>query len=270
MTEQSVQVHSEIGQAVEQAFSLVPGVQRLVGMESLHVEDNRLRMNVTLCPLYAQGTMEESTLIDSPDAVRESRVAGKWQTGIEVVRTVEQTLAASDINLHVQFTFADLGVILNSPTDEDRERLALHRNLYEQAAQEALEPLGVTWSFQSYSEMEVSFPQFISPSSDKLITGSRRDVVDALVREASESVPFDTTAMNRFNKKIRPIVTSMVNAFGIDLSRLFLLQYGTFDAVTSRPGDLNCYFERGELLLNVTNLFPHGNDPERSRVDIKV
>lgn len=260
-----------LGELISMSLSDVPGVLRRNHLESIREHNGRLRANITLCPLYAQGSMEQSILLDSPNAVEESRVAGKWHAGIAMIGAIQERLEQVGYSLHVVFTFADLGVLVHQNFDEAMPLLDRHRTQYETSAQSALENSGVTWEFQSYSQMGIEFPQFTDPNAGEAAEGnSRREIVDRLAREVAQYNVLDEGVIARFNKKVRPIVTSMLNAFGYDLARLFLLQYGTFDAITSRPGDLNCYFERGELLLNMTNLFPHGNDPEISRVDIKV
>lgn len=260
-----------LGGLISMSLSDVPGVLRQNHLESINDHNGKVRMNITLCPLYAQGSMEQSILLDSPNAVEESRVAGKWQAGIAMISAIQERLEQVGYGLHVVFTFADLGVLVHQNFDEAMPLLDRHRTQYETLAQSALENTGVTWEFQSYSQMEIKFPQFIDPNAGEAAEGnSRREIVDRLAREVAQYNVLDEGAMARFNKKVRPIITSLINAFGYDLARLFLLQYGTFDALTSRPGDINCYLERGELLLNVTNLFPHGNDRNRSRIDIKV
>lgn len=219
-------------------------VKRAENLQILPVGRN-LVVTTTLCPLYAPGPLRGSKLLMPPLGLYDSRVRGKWSKGTETFAAIKRVVDQIGGTMRIMFTFADRGVIVNDPTTEDPTALVYHQQIYWQEALNDLRDLGISWEMQRYSDLIGDFPQFVDPSDSNEIDISR--------------------ILPDYNKKARKIINPMLQQFGPAITYGLLQTYGTFDAITSKPNTLNLYFERGELLLNVTNLFPHKNYP---RVDI--
>lgn len=218
---------------------------------------------ITLCPLYGQGPLEESTLIAPPERMEESRVYNKWQSAMSLVETFKNGLSQFMITPRVVFTFADLGVISRTQDERTNELLAYSEQLYTNAARDRLGIMGVEFDFLKYSDLRSDFPRFIAPGGnmDGLFR-SKKDIsekMDAMIGRLNQSgIEF----ADNFDRKT---IEKMMTSLGVKVTEGLLAQYGTFDAITTRDGKINAFFERSGLLLQVTDLFPHRDRP---RIDI--
>lgn len=242
-------------------------VHRLENLASLDISNGVLVATTTLCPHYAHGGLESSRLVEPPEGFFNSRVAIKWHEGLKVYKAI-QGLLPSGVKIKVLLTFADLGVIAGSGYENGRleNTLLYHEQLYRQAATMDLDHLGIEWEFQRYSDLKQDFPRTIGvgngPQAD--LAGAVPQVLERL----NGLLCFDESVISPeggLSRRGRKIINSMVGSFGPELTAGFLQQYGTFDSLTTVEKGINIFFERGELLLNVTNLFPHKRRP---RLDI--
>jgi hypothetical protein len=253
-------------ESLGQSLGSLEGVTRASGLEGLVVVNGILRINTTLCPLYQQGSLNESQLLVG-GTIAESRVANKWNSFVLMSRDVLGVASEFGIGVDATLTYADLGVISTNP-DESVDRGAIEHGWqqYRDAARYEL-PEELSTRFQRYSQIG-SMPQFVRPSGES--SNWTSEVEGRVVRQLAENQvtfsPRVSGLLGGINRRGRKILRSLVNDFGEPIATGLLLQYGKFDSITSDPGSLNLFFERGELLLNVSNLFPHGEYP---RVDVK-
>lgn len=245
-------------------------VSRINNLDLVDVLDGVLNLTMTLCPLYQVGPIESSRLLGMSDAsIEASRVAKKWSLGTRVIEVVQE-ITQGEFDVRPIFTFADRGIISPADDPEIISVLDHHAEVYFQAITEEMLRLGIdSWEFYRYRELSPGFP-LLFITGESLESGRPSELARRLAEDCRGRIAFDSTVFNfntgTFNKrKGRKIVDSLFNAFGYGLTRDLLLQYGSFDAQTSLPDGLNFYFERGPLLLNVTNLFPHKHYP---RIDV--
>jgi len=244
-------------------------------LEKVYVLGDQLPMNVTLCPLYVQGY--DSALIDPScvgNPIEASRVGGKWTAMVETVLAVQKYLnkAQSGVIPSVNLTFADAGVLTKNPTSEDIDVLMRNEDAYRQAAGIFTEK-GIPWSLSRYSNMPIEFPRFVpAMQPDEEIRPSAAKVHDLVAKLISDGIIFDESVINpetgSLRKNPKQIVSSMIKSYGQDATEWLIRQYWLFDGHESRKNRLNLYFERGELLLRLGNLFTHG--VHYPRIDIIV
>lgn len=239
------------------------GVQKTHNLGDINYLNGDPEIRITLCPLYAHGTLDKSTLIEYPAKISDSRVHGKWQSGVALIKSFNDILNQYMIQPKISFTFADLGVISSNHTGEVDGQLRYSERLYRQAIGEEIEQLGIECNFSRYSDLRSDFPRFIKPGGgmDKSFTSNKdMDVkMNAMLQRLNDTgIKFSWG----FNKKT---ISKMMSEFGIKITEGLLAQYGMFDAITTSDQSVNTFFERSGLLLKVTDLFPHSNRP---RIDI--
>lgn len=250
-----------------------------------------LIVTMTLCPLYAVSSLSESRLIKTPDTIEQSRVVEKWRVGTRVFKAIAEACSKKGIGTEAVLTFADVGVITKESSEEDVSLLAYHERLYRDAAERDLRGvLGIQYSFQRYSDIHPEFPQFIRATSARSArihmeqgistrallrenTGLRSEVAELMNRLHQKGMVFDPSIYDKqtgyLSGRTEEFVVSLMRQLGsgFDLTEGLMRQYGTFDAHTTLPGELNIFIERepAALLLQLTDIFPHRQNP---RVDI--
>jgi len=271
-TEQRLEQNGDLNYSLEQQLSRKleeQGVRamRMDNLEAIPNGSSQLVVTTTICPLYELGNLRDSRLMTT-GTVEKSRVSEKWIQGVRVNQSLQEIIGRSGRNMKVIFTFADLGVIHNSPSESDLAALDYHESQYRLAAERDLGSRGINWELIRYSDISPEFPRFISVGGGESQVDPK-EIANQLAQELRDQVSFDSSVINSetgmLNKAGRRIVTSMVQSLGAELTRGLLLQYGTFDAMSTQEQALNVYYERGELLLNMTNLFEHKRRP---RLDI--
>lgn len=248
-----------------------------------------LLVTMTLCPLYAAGALRESQLLRPPTEIAQSRVAVKWERQMDALGAVTSVAYKVGRPIEAILTFADVGVIAKDPGEEDPEVLQHHEDLYRTSAEEAFGDRIRIW-FQRYSELDPSFPRFISDQTRKLsfrkddetISSSAlmrenprlRSQIDQLASRLVESgIVFDPSVLDatghELTAKAQAYVLSLIRQLSgsFEIAEGLIKQYGTFDAQTTAPNALNIFIERetAALLLQLTDLFPHKHHP---RIDI--
>lgn len=248
-------------------------ILRFENLQGLKIVDDVVRVNITLCPLYTGKTLEDSDLLPSGTSLtgmRQSRVYNKLLDGFTFIQSLKESLRPIDTKIFVQFTFADTGVLLNhEPGTRDERNILHHLWLYRKAIRDSTIMKDVHWDLTCYSKHnDRVLPKFLRQKPVSARTLARRLFTD-LTQPVLSLGCFDSSMVNKqthsINKSGAAIIASLVDAFGRDTARALIIQYGFYDAITAGPDDLNLFFERGPLLLNLTDLFPHKNYP---RVDI--
>lgn len=250
-----------------------------------------LLVTMTLCPLYASVSLNESRLINEPAGIEQSRVAEKWKVGVQIFEAIKEAALKSGRNVVALLTLADLGVITGNAFEEDSSILAYHETLYRSAADRDLERrLGIPYHFQRYSDIVSGFPRFIKATGGQAVFNQKdrgissgvllrenpalRSETAALInRLIQERVVFDQSVYysrtETVSAKTQEFVVSLMRQVGsgFNLVEGLMRQYGTFDARTTRRNALNIFIEReaAALLLQLTDLFFHRHNP---RVDI--
>lgn len=125
-----------------------------------------IRVLAVLCPLYAKSPLGDSELIQSPNALEESRVGVKFQIYSDTAKVLDDFASASGRSVIFEMLFADTGVLLRrEPTQADVTALGLHRQLYEAKAVEAFRGTGISFRIRSFSELAgqpiTMIPRFI-------------------------------------------------------------------------------------------------------------
>jgi hypothetical protein len=249
-------------------------VQRIDNLDRVNWSADMITMTITLCPLYDDSEINDSGLIIHPTPIYKSRVHGKLVDGLKSVEALKETMTQFGKSLHVIWTFADVGVLLGSiPNGSEEKTLNQHAYLYRRAIREAPEMEGVSSDFHRYSSLEdQALPRFMR-------VGGRNQEAHSLFEDLggnrsiylSSEYFSDDILQNESQQNLQPngkgskILRSLIDAFGYETARNFLIQYGFYDSLSSLPDSLNFYFERSTLLLNVTNLFTHKKYP---RIDI--
>lgn len=248
-------------------------IHRVDNLQKLKAVAGAIGVNITLCPLYIGKTIGDSDLLASGTSMaemRQSRVYNKLMDCFACIQSIKENVNPIDTEIDVHFTFADTGIFLgHQPETKDEKSILHHLWLYRKAIRESAVMKDVHWNLTSYSKLNNKvMPKFLFQESANSTTQARR-LFSELTRPALSIECFDHSIINKrthlINKSGAAIIAALIDAFGHDTARALIIQYGFYDAITTGPHDLNLFFERGPLLLNLTNLFPHKKYP---RVDI--
>jgi hypothetical protein len=249
----------------------MPGIS-IANKEKL--QGNTIKALFTLCPLYQQGTLEKSELLQKPNTLPDSRVAGKWDALQKVISHMQTSLNGANKTLDVTIVFANKGVLLNHvPTQADEEALRYHEQLYKQAVLAFCKEKGIQARFLTYDskEIDVRFPKFINPNDEipgisRLTDDSRRDVIDAenpndmilLLNQYMTSFGLKN-AISEVRTKTRQTIKDLIKAFGTKTTFWLVAGYLAFDGkIPELIGENGIYMatERFAPLFKIARLTP--------------
>lgn len=114
-----------------------------------------VRIELQYCPLYAPGSLAESSLIPDARGVKEivgSRVGKKWIATQEALKHTADFTRAHGRTLEVVMTFADWGVLAGSPKAANAQVLRQHGEVYEEEARKMCQEIGVGYVFRKMSD----------------------------------------------------------------------------------------------------------------------
>jgi glycine cleavage system regulatory protein len=268
MKEFQIDLNHIEGQIINRLRGANLHIKRYENLGDIDVSNGNIVVTSTFCPLYTHGSLEESALITPPATIEDSRVSGKWEAALQVFNGINKITQEQGLSVHGIFTFADAGVIVAQESDLDQGVLQYHENLYQNGIDTQMGGFGLTYDFQCYSDLIPDFPAVFRSRNNRDIE-SYPKLATEIARELGNDVIFAKSVINdetgTINRSGKKIIVSMLKTLGPDLTIGLLRQYGSFDAMTTKEGALNVFYERGQLLLNVTNLFEHKRNP---RLDI--
>lgn len=235
---------------------------------------DHLDITMTLCPLYELGSLSGSRLLlpqpdlSSTEVIERSRVSVKWRTGIAALRSIQKTASRSKFKYSISalIAFADRGVITGNPEQESPQVLLAHERIYRAALQETLGDI-MDFRFFRYSDIAPDFPQFVIDTDAQPVsrTDDRQVEIDRAANLINRLVQSGMSINQEVSKRR---VAELIQQIGsVSLTEALMRQYATFDARTTQVNAINLFIERrpASLLLQVTDLFPHGQHP---RIDI--
>ena len=244
----------------EDVVSSVPGTEVRNGKEL----QGRVKVLVTLCPLYGYGSLQEADLIKHPQTIDQSRVLGKWTGTRAVLEVMSRHLKARKGNLDLKIIFANRGVLLNSdPKKEDEEALEYHERIYRSEVHAFCINQGINYEFLNYDNCGVLLPRFINPRTsipemevnNNEHTSSGSPMVDLLNKYLEMSaIP---NRIVDINKKTRKIVSDIVKTFGSETAFWLIIGYLAFDYnIPKMIGGDGVYLsaERFGALQRISNL----------------
>lgn len=127
------------------------------------------RMVVILCPLYAPGTLADSTLIPNPGSISESRVGGKWTVYKQVMAAADDYLKLAGERLKVHAVFADRGILLaHAPGTADHSAADRHSEVYRAAFEGFCSPRGIQYTYSTFTDIGVALPRFFTVGSERI------------------------------------------------------------------------------------------------------
>ncbi|HET9946455.1 MAG TPA: hypothetical protein VFQ63_00115 [Patescibacteria group bacterium] len=283
-TQQIIDRHSGSPDALWSAIKKVHPQSEVVHPEKLG-QGPVVNALFTFCPLYAQGSLQESGLIYEPAPIEDSRVAGKWEAVKNVVVALSDELKHQGKSLSLTVVLADKGVLLNhEPTAEDQAALTYHAGLYKEALEEVCEENGIDLQFLRFQDegVDVHFPSFVNPSAPIPNVArpegfDRRGVADvedpatmlALIKDYMESLGVDSLPV--INKKMRATIKDLISAFGPQTTFWMVAGYLAFDyKIPELLGEGGLYIsaERFPPIFRIARLTPDLND--MARVEVKA
>jgi len=253
-----------VGEGLSKAVGLVwPESQIIQGDYSLEI--NPLSGAVVFCPLYGQGPLENSRLINSPLKFSDSRVYQKNLAYSRVISGVSQYIASLGGEVVLKAVFADRGVLLGkNPDNEDLDALNYHKRLYGDFIVDLCVKNGIrSHNLQSYEDLSVEFPKFVDPR----LQIPQDDEAGLMVEKTSSKIigmlnkhlglPFEILD----NKRSRKVIERVMGMNGIDFNAAFWLigGYLAFDyKIASMIGKNGLYLasERFDPLFYISKLTP--------------
>lgn len=203
-------------------------------------DTNTLTFVVPVCPLYAPGPIQESTLLPNPTTIEASRVGGKWLAIKRIVQVLGEQNWLELVRIGICIPFADLGVI-GRTTDGLQATLDRHAEVYEKAARELDRESAGRYqiSFCRYSEIGVQCDLVIRPDEE-----CPADIVD---------LPLKERIVERVKRKLRvtelaygsgELIPRLAREFGESLTVGLLYSYRAPDAQLQKLGNVMVNIER--------------------------
>lgn len=230
-----------------------------------------LQLLFTLCLLYADGTLQESKLLQNPEDISDSRVAGKWLAIKEFMLFLQDTLGTESEGVVAQVVFANTGVLLETiPTEVDYLALQQHEVLYQQAVCEFMNYLGIPYSFSTFTQLGISFPQFVHPEQELSFSYTTiEEYIQGINRYLQELN--SPNQISNINKKKRSVVKELIHKLGERTAFWIITGYLVFDhLIVDLIGKDGMYLstERMDSLFRIAYLTESLKEP--LRVEIKA
>ena len=178
-----------------------------------------LKMLIILCPLYSQGSLQDSTLLPDPKDLAESRVGPKFNVYTEAAKATKEHLNAIGRTMELEILFADRGVLIShDPTTQDLEALESHRALYVGELLKGLGGTNMTFRMRSFSELGghaiTKIPQFINthgtpgyiPDDLKLPEKMKKKVQFIKQHLEAQGISVQLAGTSTFNNILNPIM----------------------------------------------------------------
>lgn len=241
--------------------------------------EDPVKVLFTLCPLYAQGSLEQSALLTNPTSIAGSRVAGKWDALKLITYAIKDELEVRGQELDVTIVFANRGVLLgHDPKPADSESLLLQEEIYRIEMGRFFDKFGIPHVYETYDTLEVSLPTFVNTQTPipplsyegpipTQIAGSIEGMLIATINDRNEQNEIPTHLVN--NKRNRHKITSLMSAFGPPTSYQLVSGYLAFDYMIPRligPDGIYLSTERFAPLFRIASLTP--DVKEMTRVEI--
>lgn len=226
---------------------------------------------VIYCPLYAPGSLEESALIQSPQRIQHSRVAGKLAGYEKVLAAMANYAKATGVQFHLNAVFANRGVLVGHPELADDVALCYHRELYEEFTVGFCSTYGGSYNFYDYDDLEVNFPQYVDLKKPP-VTVCQEDICDSgrLIDALNEALSLPDLMQN--NRDNRMIVKSILGINGLGFSGAYWLTAGylaaDFKIADIVGSGIYLVAERIPELFGVSKLTP--GMKKATRVQIKA
>lgn len=212
-------------------------VERPIGESTVQVSNkpslvsDKVKVLMALCPLYAQGTLRDSRLLQNPKSIEESRVGGKWTVYSEIISRMSESLLALGVDLELKIVFADTGILLgHEPTKDDTNAVNSHNYLYMEEVSKLLNPKGIPYTYTSHSELGVTVPRFFNTQEKTPIRGTiTQEGMIEKVNSYLKSIGSEGK-IKQTNDSRRVVFNFMnMNSLGLDMAFWLMAGYVGFD-----------------------------------------
>lgn len=211
--------------------------------------------------MYAQGPLENSSLISYPQTILDSRVRIKWDVTADAIRALDlffRSRYGKGIDLTI--VFANKAVLLgHEPSDSDEESLAYHDELYRHMVSQFSDEAELPVTYTTFDELGVMVPTF-TPTGLPVPTNRRlvdtNEFINALNDYvAHHNLPQEASVIP--NKDSRGVVRDLLK--GDDPLTIFWLTLGyeAFDFMIPKivgPNGLYLSVERSDKLFRIAKL----------------
>lgn len=235
------------------------------------LQNSTLKVLLTFCPLYQQGSLEQSRIMLPPASISQSRVGRKWDALQVVIGAMHSYLSSVGGKMEVSAVFANKGVLLgHAPTKKDEEALIHHSVLYKEAVDSYFNQKGIDYSYLTYEDLDANFPTFVNPSA--AIPSSGPNLI-AQINEYLQDQGISTTQVTS-NKSGRRLIEKLHNLGGrMSAEAVFwlIMGYLAFDHMIPQIVGKNGLYlatERFEPLFGISNFTPALK--EMPRINIKA
>lgn len=253
-----------VGEAVVEATEAAwPEGAKMINGDKLR--GGEITTLVVLCPLYGQGSLEESVLIVAPSGVGDSRVVNKLRGYMKVLAGMNEYVQATGGKINLKVVVANKGVLMGqAPTETDVAALEYHRELYEVVWGEFAREQGMGLVVADYDDLGVEFPRFVEmgaglPEGVEEPTGSAKEQAGVMIEQFNALLELPEEIVN--NKKNRNRVARILEMEGLGYAGAWWMVAGylVFDhRIAELVGDNGVYLmaERFEPLLSVARMTP--------------
>jgi len=279
-------------------LTMLNGIERLTSLESAYIEDWKkavtsawsdiqisggkhgidprdINICVVYCPLYAQGSLRESKLLNTPAGISDSRVVNKNFAYSKVIASLSEYSKKISGGLKLFAVFANKGVLLaGEPSEKDLIALDYHDTLYKTATLSMCKQLGIEYSFSNYENLDVDFPVFVDPSAPlpkEIEVPGNAKAESIMINILNSYLKLPHTIVD--NKKNRKIIERILNMEGLGFNGAFWLIAGylAFDyKISPLVGENGILLaaERFEPLFGIAKMTPSLS--ELTRINIKA
>lgn len=248
---------------LQQAISRAWPESAMSNLEQLTSPD--LNAVITLCPLYGQGTLDESRVQRVGEtSLAASRVANKWHAVQQVVAGVRTYVKGVGGSVNLTAVFANRGILLKGePTEDDYAAIEDHDIVYKEVLEEFCAAQGMALTYHTYDDLGVTFPRFVNPETQPPVEGTMAAASNsrtiAQLNALAERFGVPTQVID--NKKNRKIIDKVSHMDGISSNGVFWLVAGylAFDHMLPELVGENGFYlatERFEPLFGITNMTP--------------
>ena len=121
---------------------------------------------IVLCPLYSPGVLEESTLVQPPASIEDSRVANKVNAYTTMIHAINGYISGLGGETHLNIVFANKGVLFaGKPSTEQNKALSHHKEVYINFFYSFCKNNKIGMEFSDYNDWKVDFPTFVDPNA---------------------------------------------------------------------------------------------------------
>ena len=230
--------------------------------DRLDLSKKGLNIFTIVCPLFKDGLLSKSELIDDPHHLNESRIFNKWIEFCNIADCLNQTLRKENVDIVFNIVFADKAVPLKEEKDIHNV-LRENFNIWKREAGDLSKRINCKINpLVCASDLIPTVPDVLEIGSFKSVNNDRDIIlkVDAVLRKWFGHGVVDVKGLLR-DKKRMDIVKRLRKFFGFDLTVILLLNYISLDweMVNSFDIDLSINIERFGLLLALSR-FTKGLD----------